>query len=131
MCVDYLTTILARLAPRKIPSSRLDENGELRVIAKGPSFKGLLAESFDQIRSIAKGDVAILSRMLDAFQTLASLTASPQRRRALREQVQWIAELAERTVESAYDRATIDRRLAGVREAFEAEPAWCARQDKV
>jgi len=125
MCVDYLTTILARLAPRKIPSSRRDENGELRVIAKGPSFKGLLAESFDQIRSIAKGDVAILSRMLDAFQTLASLTASPHRRGAIGEQVQWTAELAERTVESAHDRARIDTLLARVRETLEAGPTLC------
>jgi uncharacterized membrane protein len=77
MCVDYLTAILARLAPRQIPSSHRYEEGELRVIAEGPSFESLLAESFDQIRSNAKGDVAIMSRMLDALQTIASLTASP------------------------------------------------------
>jgi uncharacterized membrane protein len=130
MCVDYLTTILARLAPRKMPSSRRDENGELRVIAKGPSFKGLLAESFDQIRSIAKGDVAILSRMLDAFQTLASLTANPHRRRAISEQVLWTAESAERTVEFAHDRARIETQLARVRETLEAEPALCAWEEE-
>jgi uncharacterized membrane protein len=113
-----------------MPSSRRDENGELRVIAKGPSFKGLLAESFDQIRSIAKGDVAILSRMLDAFQTLASLTASPHRRRAIGEQVLWIAELAERTVEFAHDRARIETQLARVRETLEAEPALCAWEEE-
>jgi len=131
MCVDYLASILARIAPRQIPASRRYEDGELRVIAKGPSFESLLAESFDQIRRIAKGDVAIMSRMLDAFQTLASLTASPARRRALGDQVQWIAELAERTVESAHDRATVDRRLAGVREALAAGPALCAGEEKV
>ena len=129
-CVDYLTAILARIAPRQIPSSRRYEEGELRVIAKGPSFESLLAESFDQIRSSAKGDVAIMSRMLDAFQTLASLTASPHRRRALREQVQWIAELSERTVESAHDRARINTRLARVRETLEAEPASWAGEKK-
>lgn len=126
MCVDYLTTILARLASRQIPSSRRYEEGELRVIAKGPSYESLLAESFDQIRSSAKGDFAIMSRILDAFQTLAGLTASPHRRRALREQVQWIAELAERTVESGHDRARIDAGLARVRETLDAEPALCA-----
>ncbi|MHB8899044.1 MAG: DUF2254 domain-containing protein [Thermoguttaceae bacterium] len=125
MCVDYLTAILARIAPRQIPSSHRYEDGELRVIAKGPSFESLLAESFDQIRSSAKGDVAILSRMLDAFQTLASLTASPLRRRAIGEQVQWIAELAERTVESAHDRVRIDARLARVRDVLESKPASC------
>jgi uncharacterized membrane protein len=131
MCVDYLTAILAGVAPRQIPSSRRFEDGELRVIAKGPSFESLLAESFDQIRRNAKGDVAIMSRLLDAFQTLGSLTACPHRRRALREQVQWMAELAERTVESAHDRAAIDRQLARVRETLEAEPAWCAGDEKV
>jgi uncharacterized membrane protein len=113
-----------------MPSSRRDENGELRVIAKGPSFKGLLAESFDQIRSIAKGDVAILSRMLDAFQTLASLTANPHRRRAISEQVLWTAESAERTVEFAHDRARIETQLARVRETLEAEPALCAWEEE-
>ena len=100
------------------------------MITKGASFESLLAESFDQIRSNAKGNVAIMLRMLGAFQTLASLTASPHRRRALREQVQWIAELAERTLESAHDRARIDTRLARVREALEAEPALCAGEEK-
>lgn len=125
MCVDYLTAILARIAPRRIPTSHRYEEGELRVIAKGPSFESLLAESFDQIRSNAKGDVAIMSRILGAFQTLASLTVSPRRRRALGEQVQWIAELAECSLESAHDRARIDTRLARVREAFNAGPALC------
>ncbi len=129
MCVDYLTSIMARIAQRQIPSSHRYEEGELRVIAKGPSFESLLAESFDQIRSNAKGDVAIMSRILGAFQTLASLTSNASRRLAIGEQVQWIAELAECSLESAHDRARIDTRLEGVRKALEAEPASGAGQD--
>jgi uncharacterized membrane protein len=98
------------------------------VIAKGPSFESLLAESFDQIRSIAKGDVVIMSRMLGAFQTLAGLIAEPNRRRALRDQVQWVAEMAERTVESAHDRARINAQTARVREALEAD--GCPGEEK-
>lgn len=128
MCVDYLTAILARIAPRQIPSSHRYEDGELRVIAKGPSFESLLAESFDQIRSIAKGDVVILSRMLGAFQTLAGFIADPNRRRALRDQVQWVAEMVERTVESAHDRARINAQIARVREALEAD--GCPGEEK-
>jgi uncharacterized membrane protein len=130
MCVDYLSAILARLAPRQTPSSYRYAEGELRVITKGASFESLLAESFDQIRRNAKGDLAIMLRMLGAIQTLTSLTASPQRRRALREQVQRIAELAERTLESAHDRERIDTRLARVREALEAELALCEGEEK-
>jgi len=130
MCVDYLTAILARIAPRQIPSSRRFEEGELRLIAKGPSFESLLAESFDQIRSSATGNVAIMLRMLDALQTIAGQTARAERRRALGEQVQWIAELAERTLDSTHDRVRIDTRLTCVRETLEAEPALCVAEEK-
>jgi uncharacterized membrane protein len=130
MCVDYLTAILARLAPRQIPSSRHYEEGVLKVLTIGPNFEDLLAASFDQIRSSAKGNVAIMLRILGALQTIAGLTARPGRRQALRDQVRWIAELAERTLESAHDRAKIDTRLSSVREALEAEPALCAGKEK-
>ncbi len=121
-CVDYLAAILARLAPRQLPSLHRYEDGALRVVAKGPSFRSLLAESFDQIRSNANGNVAIMLRMLGALQTIASLTANPGRRRALREQLECIAELAERTLQSPHDRTRINMRLAQVREALEAKP---------
>ncbi len=122
ICVDYLTAILARLASRSIPSSHRYEDRELRVIAIGPTFSSLVAEAFDQICRNAGGNVAIMLRMLGAIQTIAGLTAGPSRLRALREQVQWIAELAERTTESPHDRARLESRLARVREALETEP---------
>jgi len=124
-CVDYLTAILALIAPRRIPSSRLYEEGELLVIAKGPSFESLLSESFDQIRNNASGNVAIILRMLDSFQTLAGLTANSHRRQALREQVQLIAELAEYTIKSIHDHDRINTRLAQVNEILETDPVLC------
>ncbi len=130
MCVDYLSAILARLALRQVPSSRRYEDGELRVMTIGPTFASLLTEAFDQIRGSAKGNLAVMSRMLDALQTLAGLTAIASRRRALREQVEWIAELAGRTLESAHDRARIDTRLARVREAIESGPALVVEEGK-
>jgi uncharacterized membrane protein len=130
MCVDYLTAILVRLAPRQIPSSYRYEDGELRIIAIGPTFASLVAESFDQIRGSANGNVAIMLQILGALQTIARRTPSPSRREDLREQSQWIAELAERTVESAYDRAKINTRLSSVRQTLEAEPVLCAGREK-
>ncbi|CAN5373418.1 DUF2254 domain-containing protein [soil metagenome] len=123
MCVDYLTAILARLACRDIPSSHRYEDGELRVITIGPTFAGLVAESFDQIRSSAMGNLGVMLRMLDALQTIAGLTASPIRRQALRGQMESIAELANRTIESPPDRARFEGRLARVRDALDTEPA--------
>lgn len=120
ICVDYLTAILARLATRRITTSHwMDDQGELRVMARGPSFESLLSEAFDQIRQNAGGNVAILSRMLGALQTIAGLTASPSRRWLLRQKVAEIAEAAERTIESPHDRGHFESRLAQVREALE------------
>ncbi len=119
MCVDYLTTILARLASRPIPSSRRHENGELRVITIGPTFASVLDESFDQIRSSAQGNAAIMLRMLGAVQTIGGLTASHNRREALREHVHRIAEVAARTIESPHDQERVQRRLTTVRDALE------------
>jgi uncharacterized membrane protein len=112
MCVDYLAAILARLAARPIPSSHRHEEGELRVITIGPTFAGLVAESFDQIRASANGNVAVILRLLDAIEVITGLTASTSRRQALGDQAHWIAELAERTIGSPHDRARVESRLA-------------------
>jgi len=122
-CVDYLTAILSRLAARQIPSMYRYESGKLRVIAKGPGFESLLTEACDQIRRAASGNVAIISRMLGSLQTIGSRTTRPSRRLVLREQVELIAELAERTVESPHDRSKIEARLAHVRSALETTAA--------
>lgn len=118
MCVDYLTAILARLASRHVPSSHRYEGGALRVITIGPTFASLAAESFDQIRSSAEGNVAILLRMLGAIHTIAGLNRVQSRRLALSDHVQWIAESADRTIESPHDRARFESRLASVRAAL-------------
>lgn len=108
---------LARLASRPIASSHRHAEGTLSIITIGPTFASLVAASFDQIRESAKGNVAIMIRMLGALQTIAGLTAHPGRRQVLAEQVQWIAELAERTIESPHDRARFASRLARARAA--------------
>lgn len=121
MCVDYLTAILARLAGRQFPPSHRYEGEALRVIAIVPSFEGLLAEAFDQIRSSAEVNVAILARMLGALGTIGSLTVRRSYIRALDEQAQWIAELVDHTIEARHDRARLKKRLSKVRETLEIQ----------
>jgi uncharacterized membrane protein len=130
MCVDYLTAIMAQLAVRQFPPLHCYDGEALRVITIASTFEGLLAEAFDQIRRSAEGNVSIMARMLGAIDTIASLTVSPHHRRALKEQVQRIAELADRSIASTHDRAQIKRRMIHVREALEAEPALCPGEEK-
>lgn len=120
MCVDYITAILALLASQKIPSAHHYADGELRVIAIRQSFANLVAESFDEIRGSATGNVAIMLRMLDALARIASFTDSPSRRRALREQADHIAELGDRSIPSPHDQSRFASRLAAVRQSLKA-----------
>jgi uncharacterized membrane protein len=111
MCVDHLTAVLVRLAPRKIATARRLEDGELRVIARGPSFQTLLADSFDQIRQNADGNVAILVRMIEALETVAKQTTSAHRRQMLRHHANLVADVAHRTIPQPHDREAIDTAL--------------------
>jgi hypothetical protein len=65
-CVDYLTAVLARLATRQFESPHRMDEGELRVIARGSTFPGMLGEAFDQIRQNAAGNVKVLLSLLQA-----------------------------------------------------------------
>jgi uncharacterized membrane protein len=107
MCVDYLAAILVRLASRRFATARRLEDGQLRVIARGPSFASLLAEAFDQIRQNAAGNVTVLTRLLQALEIIAGPTAHIRRREALRQQADLIAAVAEQTITSPHDRAGV------------------------
>lgn len=107
MCLDYLAAILVRLASRPIATARRLEQGELRVIARRPCFESLLAEAFDQIRQNAAGNVAVLTHLLHALETIAGQTASARRRQSLRQQADLIAAVAERTIASDHDGAGV------------------------
>ncbi|GAB6040405.1 DUF2254 domain-containing protein [Endothiovibrio diazotrophicus] len=123
MCVDYLSAVLARLSCRQLPPSRCYDGETLRVITIAPTFEGMLSAAFDPIRRGAEGNVAIMERVLGAVETIAGLTLDPRHHRALDEQVERIAELADRTIGSAHDRAQIESRVAHARKALETEPA--------
>lgn len=130
MCVDYLSSILARLAGRQFPQVHYYEGETLRLIAIVPSFEGLLAEAFDQIRSSAENNVAILARLLGALDTISSLTIKRSYLRALDEQLQCIAELVDRTIEASHDRERLESRMSELREMLEAQSVLCAGTQK-
>ncbi len=129
MCIDYLTAILAQLAPRKFPALQRYEGDELRVITIAPTFESLLSEGLDQIRGSAVGNAGIMSRMLSALDNLASLSSSSRRLLAIHEQMRLIAEVAGRTIESKHDRDRLARRLTDVRETLKVETAVSVEEE--
>jgi uncharacterized membrane protein len=110
-CVDYLTAVLARLASRQFESPQRMDQGELRVIARGSTFPGMLGEAFDQIRQNAAGNVKVLLSLLQALEVIAVRTQDAHRRQALLRQADLIAEVANRTIPAPRDRDGIESAL--------------------
>jgi len=120
-CVDYLTAVLARLATRQFESPHRMDEGELRVIARGSTFPGMLGEAFDQIRQNAAGNVTVLLSLLQALEVIAVRTQDTHRRQALLRQADLIAEVANRTIPAPQDRDGIEAALERVAQITKKE----------
>lgn len=107
-CIDFLGAILARLAESSIETPYRSDGGQVRIVTRGATFPGLLAEAFDQIRQNAEGNVAVIVRLLQVLEILVERTTDADRRQALRVHVGLIRETAARSVPAALDRATVE-----------------------
>jgi uncharacterized membrane protein len=131
VCIDFLGSILAALAGRRIETVYRSANGEMQIIAKGPTFRSLITEAFDQLRDSAGDNVAIYLRLLTAIDAAARRTRNIQRRRILATQIELIASDAERAVLSNYNKGLLRDRLAGARARLSeasAKPASMPQQ---
>ena len=70
---------------------------------------------------------ALCDALLEALDLLAQRAASPKRRNILVEQIEMVAELAHRTVDTAPDRLRLDGRSAGILESLRRKPAGSGR----
>ncbi|MGY1408756.1 DUF2254 domain-containing protein [Luteimonas sp. A611] len=111
--LDYLSVILQRLAGRHIEPRPMRDGDTLRVLPAGPGFERLLALAFDQILENAHGNTTILLRLLQAIEQVRAGTRSSQRRRALDDKRDTIAEVARRTASCSDARRQIEARLGG------------------
>lgn len=86
-CIDRLGSVVERLSGLDMPSAyRLDESGELRVIADPPSYAELVSNCFGAVRRYGAGDLEVALTLLDKLAIAANACQSRPRRRILREQ---------------------------------------------
>jgi uncharacterized membrane protein len=103
-CVDYLGAVLVRLTDRRIESAVREEDGEVRVLARGPTFESLLRLACDEVRQSAAANPRLLQRLLDVLAQAATCTTDRRRCALLAEQMALIHEVAERTIPAPADR---------------------------
>lgn len=112
MCVDYLTTILARLAGRRLDTLSRGEAGRAQVIVPGPTYADFVGEAFDQIRQHANGNVAVMRRLIHALETLSRITRGNGHHQVLSMQVVAVRDAIQRTVPSPRERGELESKTA-------------------
>ncbi|HEX2220470.1 MAG TPA: DUF2254 domain-containing protein [Gemmatimonadales bacterium] len=107
-CVDYLGAVLLRLTNRRIDVLHLGPGGQPRVLATGPTYEDLLDLAMDEVRQNADGHVSVLVRQLRVLGTVAAVSRSVPRRRALAKHAELLREAAVKAIPLDHDRAHID-----------------------
>lgn len=86
-CVDRLSSALAKLARRDIPSARVRAvDGVVRVIVRSVTFPELVSATFDQIRQSAKSSIAVSIRLLEAISAIGPFVRDRAALDALKDQ---------------------------------------------
>ena len=119
LCVNYLAAIMAHAVQRRSPRAlRLQDDGSLRLVRAVPTFAALLDQAFDQIRHNATDNVAVIIRLLHAFETLARLTCDTGRRADLLRHVCLVVDVAERSIRSPHERDEANAYLARMQQVW-------------
>lgn len=122
-CIDSLGAVLVSLADRRIAQPFRLADGELRVIARGPTFESLVRTTMDEIRQNAEGNVSILERLLTMLTVVAARTPSAERRQLLLAHAERIVAVSERTVVDDQNRDEVRAAFENVRDACAAASA--------
>jgi uncharacterized membrane protein len=135
ICVDYLGAILHCLVTRRIPARLRYSKGELRIIARGPTFESLVDGAFHEIRQSAKANVAVTLRMLHTIETVAAQARNGDRLQVLWRLVELINETSGKSIEFEHDRAALKEcvariaRLMGQEALLNESPSPAKRND--
>jgi uncharacterized membrane protein len=118
-CLDYLSSDLAKLARRKIPSPyREDQSGQLRVIAFPFTFNGVLDSCLNQIRQCSSGTASVLIRLLERLTMLADVATRKTDRTGICKHAEMVLREAERSLPEAEDLKIVRDRYQQFQKVF-------------
>ncbi len=83
-CIDHLSSALSIIALRQFPPNiYMDNEEQLRVIAKPFSFTGMFNTAFDQIRQNGSSTEAICIRLLQVFEKMGQILITDEQKETL------------------------------------------------
>ncbi len=112
IAIDYLTAILSELGGRNVEDIYRTRDGAGKIIARAATYGSLVADACDQIRDAAGDNAKVYERLLDLI-AMASSPAAARRGRlsALEKQIELLADEAERSLTSDYNRQRLREKI--------------------
>lgn len=111
-CIDNLSGILTRLMQIEIPSEqRLDEEGQLRIIAENFDFEGIVRNGFDQIRQYSENNISVNIRLAESLKKLHKIARNDTQKRSINYQASLLREMGQRSIKEKGDLDDLLRRL--------------------
>jgi uncharacterized membrane protein len=124
-CIDWLAAGLSRVSSRVLDEGVYrDSTGRVRLIEFDPSYARMVNRAFDKIRQSARGNPAVLIRLIDSIGSIMLDTTTEAQRAILRRQSDMVLRVAEESVSEPNDLEEIrfrNRRIPG-EDAFKEMP---------
>ncbi len=107
MAIDYLGAICARLAHRDFPARLRSDGKELRILVISGDFETYIRLAFNLVRINAKGNHAVLRRILRALALVGNNIVRDERRAVLNQQALLLMDQANGTLASDYEKQLV------------------------
>jgi uncharacterized membrane protein len=107
MGIDHLGAICERLAKRTFPERLRSDGQHFRVQTQPASFEDFIRLSFDLTRVNAKGDHAVLRRLLRALVLIGNHVNTKARLPVIREQIALLMDQADNTLATSYEKQQV------------------------
>ena len=129
-CIDWLAAGLSRVSGRLLDEGVYrDHTGRVRLIEFDQSYARMVNRAFDKIRQSARGNPAVLIRLIDSLGSIMLDTTTEAQRTILRKQGDMVLRLAEESVTEPNDLEEIrfrHRRIPG-EDVFGEQPHTWSR----
>ena len=107
MAVDYLGAIGAQLAHRDFPARLRSDGKTLRILVLSADFETYIRLAFDLVRINAKGNHAVLRRILRALALVGTNAIDDDRKAVLHNQALLVVEHANDTLVTDYEKQLV------------------------
>lgn len=107
MAIDYLGAICEQLAQREFPARLRSDGKHLRVLVRSADFADYIRLAFDLPRINARGNHAVLRRLLRALALVNQAVCSDDRKPVLHEQADLLFQYAGQTLATDYEKQQV------------------------